>query len=37
MTYPSGGEPRNYCNITHVVKSEKENRIKGIAKRIRSL
>ena len=37
MTYPSGSEPRAYCNVTHVVKTEKENRIKGLAKHIRSL
>lgn len=34
MTYPSGSEPRGHCNITHVVKPEKESGIKGIAKRI---
>jgi hypothetical protein len=34
MTYPSGSEPRGHCNITHIVKPEKESGIKGIAKRI---
>jgi len=34
MTYPSGSEPRGHCNITHIVKPEKENGIKGLAKRI---
>lgn len=34
MTYPSGSEPRGYCNIQHVVKPEKETGLKGLAKRI---
>ena len=34
MTYPIGSEPRAYCNVTHVVKTQKENRIKGLAKRL---
>ena len=34
MTYPSGSEPRGHCNITHIVKPEKEAGIKGLAKRI---
>lgn len=34
MTYPSGSEPRGHCNITHIVKPEKESGIKGLAKRI---
>ena len=34
MTYPSGSEPRGHCNLTHIVKPEKESGIKGIAKRI---
>jgi hypothetical protein len=34
MTYPSGSEPRGQCNITHIVKPEKESGIKGLAKRI---
>ncbi|MCA1579018.1 MAG: DnaJ domain-containing protein [Acidobacteria bacterium] len=34
MTYPSGSEPRGHCNITHIVKPEKEFGIKGFAKRI---
>lgn len=34
MTYPSGSEPRAHCNITHIVKPEKENGLKGLAKRI---
>jgi len=34
MTYPSGSEPRGHCNITHIIKPEKENGIKGLAKRI---
>jgi hypothetical protein len=34
MTYPSGSEPRGYCNVSHVVKPEKETRIKSIAKRV---
>ena len=34
MTYPSGSEPRTHCNIQHVVKTEKETGIKGLAKRI---
>lgn len=34
MTYPSGSEPKGYCNLTHITKPEKETGIKGIAKRI---
>lgn len=34
MTYPSGSEPRTHCNIQHVVKTEKETGIKGLAKKI---
>ena len=34
MTYPSGSEPRGHCNITHIVKPEKEFGIKGLARRI---
>jgi hypothetical protein len=34
MTYPSGSEPRAYCNVVHVVKTEKENGIKRLTKRI---
>jgi hypothetical protein len=34
MTYPSGSEPRGHCNLTHIVKPEKESGIKGLAKRI---
>ena len=34
MTYPSGSEPRGYCNINHVVKPEKKTGLKGLAKRI---
>jgi hypothetical protein len=34
MTYPSGSEPRGHCNITHIVKPEKESGIKGLARRI---
>jgi len=34
MTYPSGSEPSGYCNISHVVKPEKETGLKGLAKRI---
>jgi hypothetical protein len=34
MTYPSGSEPRGHCNVTHIVKPEKESGIKGLAKRI---
>lgn len=34
VTYPSGSEPRAYCNITHVVKTEKPAGLKGLAKRI---
>jgi hypothetical protein len=34
MTYPSGSEPRGHCNLTHIVKPEKETGIKGLAKRI---
>lgn len=34
MTYPSGSEPRGYCNISHDAKAEKETGIKGLAKRI---
>jgi DnaJ-like protein len=37
MTYPVGSEPRSYCNVTHIVKTQKENRIKGLAKHVRSL
>lgn len=34
MTYPSGSEPRGYCNITHVLKPEKKTGLKGLAKRL---
>jgi curved DNA-binding protein CbpA len=34
VTYPSGSEPRAYCNIQHIVKPEKPSGIKGLAKRI---
>ena len=34
MTYPSGSEPRGHCNVTHIVKPEKESGIKGLAKKI---
>jgi hypothetical protein len=34
MTYPSGSEPRGQCNLTHIVKPEKESGIKGLARRI---
>jgi DnaJ domain len=34
MTYPSGSEPRGYCNINHAVKPEKKTGLKGLAKRI---
>ena len=34
MTYPSGSEPRGHCNITHIVKPEKESGIKGLARKI---
>jgi DnaJ-like protein len=36
MTYPSGSEPREYCNAAHPVKP-KDPALKSLAKRIRSL
>jgi DnaJ-like protein len=36
MTYPSGSEPREYCNAAHPVKP-KDPAIKSLTKRIRSL
>lgn len=34
MTYPSGSEPKERCNLSHITKPEKETGIKGLAKRI---
>ena len=34
VTYPSGSEPRAYCNVTHVAKTQKPSGLKGLAKRI---
>ncbi len=36
MTYPSGSEPREYCNAAHPVPT-KDPRLKALTKRIRSL
>lgn len=34
VTYPTGSEPHAYCNVTHVVKTQKPAGFKGLAKRI---
>ena len=34
MTYPRGSEPRGYCNVSHIVKPEKDSAIKSLAKRV---
>ena len=34
MTYPSGSEPKGHCNLSHIIKPEKETGLKGLAKRI---
>jgi curved DNA-binding protein CbpA len=34
MTYPSGGEPKGHCTLSHITKPEKETGLKGLAKRI---